>query len=493
VPIYGPQPLRLPDGAWRLDGPLVAACRDHDANTLFRLVNTRYGIAQERIAVLVGLEAGEISKRIRGLKGQIHHVGRWIKIAEGLGMPEHARRVLFCLPTAPAVADPHGPGNLPAVHDKDPNRTEATPADGAPNDWQHPQPQEVTVNRRELLHLSGATLTGAYLDVLLHEPSRLRAALDTGTVSHATLTELEQAAADLGIRVARVDPDQLLPEALSGFHQVRQLVNTKQTLRAQRELTRLAAMFGTVIAEILFNQAQLPLARQWYATARRAAIEASDTYLADIALGGSAYLPTYTADPRGVLDHVDPRLGEHAAPSPAVAWLWAFKAKAHAALGDRKPFQSAIDNARQALDGSEPDRIHPGTFSFMPEKLHLYEAHGWIDLHDADPAIRASDAALALYDPQETTSPALARFERASALVHASEVDEACQITIDAVLDPHTYHGITILTRARQFDQLLGSQNSRSVRVREWRDVLATLQPPQPALVAAPAPALADT
>ena len=157
---------------------------------------------------------------------------------------------------------------------------------------------------------------------------------------------------------------------------MRTLTTKKQTLVVQRELVRCAATYATVMGEILFNEGHFSLAHSWYAVARRAALEAGDQYLADIALAGNTYLPTYTPDPRAVLATVDPRLETKHAASPAIAWLWGFKAKAHAMLGDRNSFELAISKAHKGLDASPPDLVQPGIFSFLPEKLAFYEARG---------------------------------------------------------------------------------------------------------------------
>jgi hypothetical protein len=347
---------------------------------------------------------------------------------------------------------------------------------------QAPPEEETTTNRRELIRLGGATVAGAFFEGLWSEPGRMHSALDRGSVSPARLSALRQDAADLGVRVVRVPPATLIDEVLAQFRNVRRLVGKKQSLADQRELAVCGAMFATVLGEILFNEGQFPLAAQWYGIARRSAEEVRDQYLADIALAGSTYLPTYAPDPRAVLANVTPRLETTHAPSPAIAWLWGFRAKAHAMLGEADAFRKSIDRARQALDRSSPDLVQPGIFSFVPEKLAFYEARGWVELNDADAASTAADRAISLYDFTETTEPALARFEQASAYAQAGELAEACRIASTAVLDRRTYHGITVVARAHEFDRLLGPSNCEFVR--DWRELLTSLRRPQLVLTA---------
>ncbi len=342
--------------------------------------------------------------------------------------------------------------------------------------------QEEATNRRELFQIGGAAIAGLLLDRLWSEASRMQETLDTTTIGSARLATLQEEAADLGVRVVRVPPVTLIQETLMRFREVRKLTEKKQALTTQRELIRCATMLATVMGEILFNEGQFPLARHWYSVARSAALEARDQYLAAIVLAGSTYLPTYTPDPRAVLDTVDPRLEVKHAPSPPIAWLWGFKAKAHAMLGERDAFEGAITQAHRALDASSPGLIRPGIFSFMPEKLAFYEARGQVELGNTERASEAADRALSLYDPSETTEPALVRFEQASAYVQVGEIREGCRLAASAVLDRHTYHSVSVVTRAKEFDRLVGASNCEAAR--DWRGVLESVRPPQLALTA---------
>ncbi|MDG4763886.1 helix-turn-helix transcriptional regulator [Solwaraspora sp. WMMD406] len=336
--------------------------------------------------------------------------------------------------------------------------------------------EAAAVDRRGVVQMGGAVMAAAFLDRLWSEPSRMHEALDRGSISAARLEAIGREAADLGVQVVRVPPATVLAQTLWQFRNTRRLLETKQTLRSQRELSIYGAMFATITGEILFNQGEFPLAAHWYAVARRAAEEAGNQFLADIALAGNTYLPTYTSDPRAVLASVIPRLDGARSPSPAIAWLWAFRAKAHAMLADANAFQRSIERARDVLDRSPKDLVKPGIFSFLPEKLAFYEARGWVELRNADMASVAAERAISLYDLHETTEPALARFEQASAYAQSGEVAEACRIATGAILDHHTYHGITVIRRAREFDRLVPESGEPA---RQWREVLHSLRQPQ--------------
>lgn len=312
-------------------------------------------------------------------------------------------------------------------------------------------------------------------------PDQLEAVLDKGSAGSGRLDYLESEAERLGARVVKVTPSLLLEETLLHLRSVRELLSERQPTPAQQRLARIGARLAIVVGEIMFNDNHFALARRWYVAARRAAGEAGDRELSDIALAGLTYLTTYSGDPRGVLALVGPRLESCPAPSPAVAWLWAFRAKAYAALAERAQFERSIESARAVLDACRPERIRPGVFSFLPQKLDFYAAHGLVDLGDTEGALAATASALSRYDPTDTQEPALVRLEQASALAQNHEIAEACRIALDALTEPVTYHSAAVVIRARQFDALLGPTTRDN---REWREYLADLRLPDPFVIA---------
>jgi hypothetical protein len=219
----------------------------------------------------------------------------------------------------------------------------------------------------------------------------------------------------------------------------------------------------------MFGTGQIKRARAWYQAAEKAAADAGDRYLLDIALGGQALLLTYADDSRGALRLVGPRLGGDPSPSPAIARLWGFKARAHAALGEASEFQRSIESARQALDGSRQELICPGIFSCTATTLDFHEATSAVRLTRPAVAIRAADRVL--LSGQRTTDRTLARLERASALAQSGEVDEACREATATLLDPGTLDKMSVRAYARKFDEVVRGINSAATC--EWHQVHA--------------------
>ncbi|WP_147268395.1 hypothetical protein [Spongiactinospora rosea] len=339
------------------------------------------------------------------------------------------------------------------------------------------QEEEDPTNRRDIFRLGGHALVGGVAAALAKGPNELWQTLDSATVGPSRLAVLRRAADQLGEQVVKLPPATLLQDTLIQLNSVHDLLRSRQPTAVQQELARTSAKLATVVGEILFNLNQFSLAGNWYAAAGRAAEEAGDRYLADIALAGSTYLPTYSHDPQAVLANVMPRLEGSPTPTAAIAWLWAFAAKAHADLGQRHMFEQAINASQETLErcpsAASP---RPGIFSFLPEKKDLYEAYGYGVLGDADNAAAAAGRSLARYDMTDTTEPALVRFEHAAALVRAGEKEEACRLAMTTIEDPHTYPGVAVVWRARRFDTLLGDEERGAVQ--EWRERLQAFRVP---------------
>lgn len=323
------------------------------------------------------------------------------------------------------------------------------------------------VRRRELLACIGVGLTGTAADLVAGEPEKMLATLDAGSISERRLGLLEQSAEALGKRVVQVPPHELLHTTLEQFRTVRGTLAQRQATHHQVRLVRTAGRLANVVGEILFNEGHLGQARMWYATAIHAAQDIGDRYSEDIALAGLAYLPTYSDKPAEVLSLLDGRLEENPAHGPAAAWLWGMAARAHASLGNAVQFARCIEKSGRALENVGPEELTIGIFSYRPEKLAFYQAIGNSNLGRAAETAKAAARALSLYDPQETMEPALVRFEHATALLSAGEIDEACSVATQAITSNNTYIGLTVTKRASKFDAALTGFRGRAVA--EWR------------------------
>ena len=441
------------------------ALRSRDFGMVFRLLRQHQGTTQAQIAAATGLTQGRVSKLMSDLQMRVMHIDVIERISDGLRIP----------------------GAMVGL---------------APRSWEtgdqereQSEQGEDHVLRRTALRAGGALLMGSLVEALDSEPDAMNSALDTSNISTDRLDYFEATADRLGVEVIQVVPTKILSTTVSHFRSVRRLVREQQRTAHRVRLVRTGAQFATVVGEILFNQGNFELATMWYRTAYHAAVDIGDRYFADIALAGQSYIPTYSDDPHGVLRITTARLersDRRLAASPAVAWLWGLNAKAHAAIGESDAARRAFDRGRAALENSPASLVRPGIFSFVPEKQAFYEATAYVELRETQQAVAAANQALKLYDPRETTEPALVRFERASALVLSGELDEGCRFAASTALDPRTYPSVTVRKRARKFDQLLTTRRAASASVEEWRAVMhETYAKPLPSTSAVAAAATA--
>lgn len=409
------------------------------------------------------LSAQEGAPRLARLTVSSRQFERWYAGNVKTGPHPDACRVLehmFGYPVSKLLApadDVHAPPRLP-------------PELGELNEYSETEEVSAT-RRRDFAAIGGYTLAGHVVGMLEREHDLMHMTLDRGTTSEERVAHLEGVAEDLGVEVGKVAQLTVLDPALTALRSVRAVLAERQPTNYQVRLVRTSARLSTVLGEIMFNVGRFRQAHEWYKTAEHAAFDVGDRYLADIALGGQAYLPTYSDDPHGVLTLLAPRLEGQVQPSPATAFLWGLKARAHATLNEPDDFSRSIEHAQECLVRSSAELIRPSIFSFRPAKLAFYEATGSVLLNDPGRAVDAADRALSLDLLSEVINPALTRLQRASALAQSGEVPEACRVATEAILDPKTYHAVTVRAFARKFEELL--RGIQSPETREWRELRA--------------------
>jgi transcriptional regulator with XRE-family HTH domain len=106
------EPIKIPDEVWRREST-QQILRDRVAGPLFAFAQ-KYGISQPRIAAATGVSQGRINDLIHGRRANIIAIDSWERIAEGLGMPNHARMALGLAPASTVDVDPSPAQSIPA-------------------------------------------------------------------------------------------------------------------------------------------------------------------------------------------------------------------------------------------------------------------------------------------------------------------------------------------------------------------------------------------
>ncbi|MFJ4792474.1 helix-turn-helix domain-containing protein [Kitasatospora purpeofusca] len=90
------EPIRLPDPAWQ-NAEVRGALRDRDVAAVFRWVQHHSGASQARIAAQVGMTQSRVNEIINGRR-EVVRLDVFERIADGLNMPNDARRLLGLAP-----------------------------------------------------------------------------------------------------------------------------------------------------------------------------------------------------------------------------------------------------------------------------------------------------------------------------------------------------------------------------------------------------------
>jgi transcriptional regulator with XRE-family HTH domain len=89
-------PLSLPDPTWQ-HSEVRQALRARDVGALFRFVQHHSGTSQARIGTATGMNQGRVNEIINGRR-EVSRLDVYERIADGLSMPDDARRLLGLAP-----------------------------------------------------------------------------------------------------------------------------------------------------------------------------------------------------------------------------------------------------------------------------------------------------------------------------------------------------------------------------------------------------------
>lgn len=118
-------PIALSDLSWQ-NTEIRNALRARDMGSLFRYVQHHSGASQARIAVATGMTQGRVNELINRRR-EVSRLDVFERIADGLGMPDDARRLLGLAPQRE-----NRPGALPSTSRPSPRSCASTPTRLAP-------------------------------------------------------------------------------------------------------------------------------------------------------------------------------------------------------------------------------------------------------------------------------------------------------------------------------------------------------------------------
>jgi tetratricopeptide (TPR) repeat protein len=361
----GFDPPEIPLGFWYRNDVRLAL-RDRDMGALFLLLGRHAGLSQTRVGTAVGLGQGRVSEVIHGTRA-ISAVHVFLRIADGLGMPDDARREL-------GVSDRPGPRPAPAA--------------------------EVGPGLLERITAARGIDQGV-IAVLQAETDAIRL-LDRRIGAPAVAGKLEAhiAHVEAGLRYS------LRPA-------------TRQALAAV--LADAAALAGWQAIDM----GRLPRAWDHFERSAAAAREADDACLLAHATAEQAYVLLDLRQPADALAMVRAaaQRADTAVPGRMRAWLHAAEAEMAAAAGDPAACRRALDQAARALPAGHGDPALP---YLALDDAHLARWRGNCLVIAGDPrAADDLDTALAAMDGTFTRARAGLHCDLAAVRHASGERDEA--------------------------------------------------------------------
>ncbi|MFD7552208.1 hypothetical protein [Streptomyces sp. NPDC059816] len=259
--------------------------------------------------------------------------------------------------------------------------------------------------------------------------------LASATVSPVQLDLLEERLLDLRRQYLVIPPAPMLGQLLPELGELQTLAADRQPALVQMRLSELTAVLTTLIADALMKLGRLRQSRAWYATARTAADDTTDTDLRARVRAQAAMLPYYYGPlTTAVALSREARILARHRPTPTAAFAAAAEARALARQGDTAHAREAIHRARDAFDragSGDPD----DAFGFPERRLLLYLSGALTHLGDIREADRVQSRALTLYGDHPGIDPALLHIEQAICLAQERHLSEACRLATSAYLE----------------------------------------------------------
>lgn len=367
-------PPSIPAAFWERPD-VCQALRRRDMGALFRLTCQYTGLRQMRIATAVDLGQGRVSEVINGIR-KIRGAEVFQRIADGLGMPDHARILLGLSPRQITTSTPP--------------RATASVSSGQDAELL----RQITAAR---------SIDSAVVRVLQGETDNIRL-LDRRLGAPAVAGKLEA-------HISHIE---------TGLRYSLRPGNREQLARALADASALAGWQAIDMGR---------LARAWahFERAIAAAREAGDPCLLAFAAGEQAYVLLDLHRPAEALAMVRAAYNEtHTAiPHQVRGWLLAAEAEMAAAVGEEPTCRNALDSAAQEIGYGPATEDLP---YLALNEAHLARWRGNCLVMFGDPQT-ADDlrTALAAMEDGFTRAEASLRCDLAAALQVRGEQDEAQQ------------------------------------------------------------------
>ncbi|MFE1102378.1 helix-turn-helix domain-containing protein [Nocardiopsis alba] len=349
--------LPIPLSFWsRID--VTNALENHDVTALFRLLRQYCGASQHAIGKSVDLAQPHVSRLMSG-RQRMTALQSWQRVADGLGMPNEARRLIGLADSRSAYM---GGGTRSGA-------SPATPADLWSAARTVEDIAEITLEdlmkRRAALALGGGLVVGVALtETLEHwlmEPQSILGQ-GRGRLGEAELQRIETATVALrhwddrrrlGIRRKAI---------VGQLSEVSELAETPQSAPVQARLFVAMAELSKIVASMSHDSGDHPTAQKYYTLSLRAIHQAGPehTLYGVGVLADMARQMLDTKNPQEALDISRIALDSahsHNAPSSVMAMLRTREGWSYAGMGRAAAYKRSVAQAEDLLESGAGEEL----------------------------------------------------------------------------------------------------------------------------------------
>lgn len=324
------------------------------------------------------------------------------------------------------------------------------------------------LKRRELLRSVGLTAMAAGLGALPPPIPRVMARHDLQPDAD-TLSGLRELADSYQRLYHDTAPQILMTPIRAHLRTVEELLRLGCAARERRVLLGNQSQVALLAGRLSFFDLHDPLAARGYLIlAYESAVAADDTPLAAAALGHLAFVPADSGAWSAAADHLNraSAYAQRGGAAPLRSWLAAAMSEIRTNAGDHKGALTAIDEAKRQAE-SASDAPRPAWFDYYDaSRLHGFEGYALMRCGSMSAsATRVLERALVELDRSAIKQRTIFLTDLATANIHQGNVDEACDLAIQAATDARTGQYATSVARLREFRSSLHRYDtSRAVR-----------------------------
>ncbi|MGZ3144448.1 helix-turn-helix domain-containing protein [Lentzea chajnantorensis] len=300
--------------------------------------------------------------------------------------------------------------------------------------------------------------------------------LSKGLGSMGRLELIEERIVDWIDNYTHTPPAEMLDDLMPDLLEVRELADERQPAKVQERLSTATAVLSLLNADALMKLGQVTRARSWYGTARLAADDTTDGLLRAQVRAQEAMLPYYYGRlERTVSLAQKAQTLAAGAVSSATALAAAAEGRALARLGDADGAERAMATAQRLVDQLDTPSTD-AAFEFNDKRLLLYLSGTLTYLGEFDRARQVQQEALHRYraDPTLVIDPALIKLDQAVGEAADGDVDDACALAVNTLLElPGEHRTRIVLTRATDVVKAIPTQRWQRPAVSELRELVA--------------------